>query len=79
MVVDRNGCRYQTGQDLADDLKRWLHKEPIHARPVGRLERGVRDVVLLVTTGGFAAVTWQWRKARANQVQAQAVNGGQKT
>lgn len=31
--------RYATAQEAADDLKRWLHREPIKARPVGRIEK----------------------------------------
>jgi len=34
--------RYQTAQEVADELKRWLGGEPIQARPLGRLERGWR-------------------------------------
>jgi serine/threonine protein kinase len=36
--------RYATGQAMAEDLRRFLAGEPIRARPIGVLERGVKWV-----------------------------------
>ena len=36
--------RYQTAEDLAEDLRRWRAHEPIRARPAGRVERLARWV-----------------------------------
>jgi eukaryotic-like serine/threonine-protein kinase len=67
--------RYSSAAGLADDLRRWLNKEPIQARPVGRIERLVRwcqrrpvvaaltAAVLLVALFGLAGILWQWNAA----------------
>ena len=79
--------RYATAADLAADLARFLDDEPIHARPVGRLERlgrwGRRNPVpallagaLIVTSvAGLAAIVWQWRRAERARDTAIALAG----
>jgi WD40 repeat protein/tRNA A-37 threonylcarbamoyl transferase component Bud32 len=68
--------RYATARDLADDLRRYLNAEPIHARPIGRLERtwrwarrnpamatlmGTVATLLLAVTIGSAIAAAQFR------------------
>ena len=36
--------RYQTAEDVADELKRFLESQPIHARPAGLIERSMKWV-----------------------------------
>lgn len=36
--------RYETAQEFADDLERFLHREPVAARPCGRLQRLGRQI-----------------------------------
>jgi WD40 repeat protein/predicted Ser/Thr protein kinase len=75
--------RYATAQDLADELGRFLNKEPILARPVGRLEKVWRwcrrnpvpaaliALVTLVFLAGFAGVAWEGQKAGKSRDLAQ--------
>jgi WD40 repeat protein/serine/threonine protein kinase len=63
--------RYRSAAGLADDLRRWLNREPIDARPVSRLERLARwcqrrpvvaalaAAVILVAILGVAGIVWQ--------------------
>ncbi len=67
--------RYQTAQELADELGRVLHHEPIRARPITQPEklwRWCRRKPALTTALGFAlaalmiglaTTSWQWRRA----------------
>jgi eukaryotic-like serine/threonine-protein kinase len=69
--------RYQTADELAEDLHRFLADEPIRARRVSLAERLARwarhnpavaslvAALLLVFLGGFAGVFWQWQEAKA--------------
>lgn len=71
--------RYATAAEMAADLRRWLRGEPIQARPIGRLERGVRwcrrnpwpasflllaVVSLLVITAGSVFAAVRMNRAR---------------
>ncbi len=67
--------RYQTAQELADELGRVLRHEPIHARPITTPEKlwrwGRRKPALATALGfafaalviGLATTSWQWRRA----------------
>jgi serine/threonine protein kinase len=72
--------RYASAAALADDLDRWLRREPILARPSGLWDRAHKWVrrrpavatllgLLIVTAcAGVGALLWQWRQTeRARQ------------
>jgi serine/threonine protein kinase len=76
--------RYASAQALAEDLECWLRAEPIQARPVSTPERAwlwcrrqpVRASLigaLAFSVGlGLSGVLWQWRRAKAGELQAKA-------
>jgi WD40 repeat protein/tRNA A-37 threonylcarbamoyl transferase component Bud32 len=76
--------RYQTAQELADDLRRFLQGIPVKARPVGQAERlwrwcrrnpavaSLTAAVLASLVLGTALASWFAVQAAANARQAQA-------
>jgi WD40 repeat protein len=76
------GKRYATAEALADDLRRFLHGEPVQARPIGGFERlwkwarrrpavaGLWAGVVAVTLLGGAGIIWQWQDALTARDQA---------
>jgi WD40 repeat protein/serine/threonine protein kinase len=75
-------ARYPSAADLADDLGRFLRREPIHARPTGTAEQVVLwcrrnpgiarltaslAVVFLIS---FVTVFWLWRRAVEGETKA---------
>ncbi|HEX4150392.1 MAG TPA: serine/threonine-protein kinase, partial [Pirellulales bacterium] len=67
--------RYQTADELAADLERFINDEPIMARRASVAERlrrwcrrnptiaALTALLVLVFAAGFAGVTWKWREA----------------
>lgn len=72
------GKRYASAEGLADDLKRWLHGEPVLARPISNLQRAwlwarrrpalasALGSLLLAIVAGITGITVQWRRAEDN-------------
>jgi WD40 repeat protein/serine/threonine protein kinase len=71
--------RYQSAQELADELDRFLRDQPIQARPVTRVERtwrwcrrepalaGLIVALYLALALGLAGILWQWRRATVSE------------
>ena len=76
--------RPSSAGELADELSRWLRGEPIRARRINSMERlkkwarrhpwrtAALVTFLLTILGGIMGVTWQWRRATANEQRATA-------
>jgi serine/threonine-protein kinase len=74
-MAKRPSERYTGAGAFAADLRRYLAGEPVLARPQGRFTRfwrrcrrkpalaGLAAALVVASMVGFAAVTWQWRRA----------------
>lgn len=68
--------RYPSAAEVGDDLERWLSGQPIHARPVGTVEKvwrwcrrepalaGLLGLLLVILVAGSLAVLAQWQRAQ---------------
>ena len=77
-------ARYATAGAMADDLRRFLAGEPIHARRSGPAERawrwsrrkpaiaGLTAAVILASTLGFSLTLWKWQEAAGRTREAVA-------
>lgn len=75
--------RYLSAGELGDDLRRFLNNEPIKARPVSLLERGVKwarrrpqvaallATLLFVVVGGFFGMLGLWLRAETLRAEAE--------
>lgn len=75
--------RYASATEFRDDLERFRTRQPVHARPIGRLARtwlwcvrrpvvaGVSATLTVLLLSCLTALVWQWRQAMlyANQVE----------
>ncbi len=76
--------RYETANELADDLQRFLKNEPIKARPVSLVERAVKwakrrpqvaallATLVFVIVGGFLGMFALWLRAEGLRTSAEA-------
>jgi serine/threonine protein kinase/tetratricopeptide (TPR) repeat protein len=75
--------RYATAGSLADDLRRFLSGEPVHARPLGPSGRawrwcrrkpvvaGLLAAMVVAVCAGITGVTWQWQQTRQQWLRAE--------
>ena len=80
--------RYQTARELAEDLERWLKREPIRARPIGGAERLLRwtrrnplgasfiAVLVLGIVGTGLLLVQVWRSEERAKRRADAIRDG---
>lgn len=71
--------RYNSAEELAEDLEHWLKGEPIQARAASLWERAVKwsrrnpvvatlgSLTILTLMIGIATTTWQWQRARRGE------------
>jgi WD40 repeat protein/tRNA A-37 threonylcarbamoyl transferase component Bud32 len=68
-------CRFPSALALAEDLERWLRREPVQARPATPMRKlakwtrrhpaiaALSGLAVLLFLGGTAGIVWQWKRA----------------